>query len=400
MHFKKKIVLSLVTIALLTSCATEDTYKADNLPAVNTDTGGETPNPVENNSSVTKVDISFTHEDGNVSWTYKNDETESTQGLATSTGNSIIYSKWDNRLQILDTSTKTITADKNYLDVTGSRYSSGENPRVDSTSGASEQILEKAFLNESGSSLYALLMKYADTSKTIGIGIYADDIGNGIPKTRFARRDSTANNYYAYPKIKDMALSHNGTKIVAVGDDRNIKIFDANNLNSPSEINTGKKLRSVNFSKNDEHIFVGSGGLSSYIFIYNVASKDKIAELETTETPKSILELPEQNKIIVIFNDSNKVRIYDISDITKLKPIKLLITNGKAKSIAISPDNKTFAITATGKNVNLFSIEDLKDPKVIKLTENCFGASFLSDKKLITAGESSIEFFDITIEKN
>ena len=394
MHIKKKFVLSFVTIVLLASCATEDKYKADNR---------ETPfisNPIENNSSTEKVTISFTHDDNNISWTYKNDKTESTQGLAISTGNSVLYSKWDNRLQIVDTNTRTIIADENYLDVIGSRYSSGENPRVDSTSGASEQILEKLFLNESGSSVYSLLMKYDDSkSKEIGIGIYADDIANGIPSTRFARRASTDTKYYAYPKIKDMALSFNGTKVVAVGDDRKIKIFDSNNLNTPTEINTGKKLRSINFATNDEHLFVGSGGLSNYILTYNLASQDKIAELETTQTPKSMLELPEQNKLVVIFNDSNKVRVYDISDLTKLKPIKLLIINGKAKSIAISPDNKTFAIAATGKNVNLFSIEDLKEPTVIKLTENCFGTSFLSDKKLITVGESSIEFFDINIEK-
>ena len=396
MPFKKKIALSLVTIALLASCATEDKYAANAIPIVNIE-NNNSDDIKDDNVSRTEIKISFRHQDRNLSW-QKNDLDEQTQGLAFSASTAVIYSKWDNRLQIVDPSTKTVSSDKRYLDVEGNRYSSGETPRVDDISGASEQILEKVFLNESASSVYSLLVKYGDESKDIGIGIYADDIGNGIPDARFARRGNSSANYYNYPKIKDMALSHNGTQLVAVGDDRKIRIFDANSLNAPSEIDTGKKMRSVNFSMDDKHVFTGMGGLSSYIQIYNLASKEKVAELKTKETPKAIVEIPEQNKIIVIFNDSNKIRIYDISDISNLVQSKLLIINGKAKSIAISPDKKTFAIVATGKQVNLFSIDGSENPKVIHLAEECYGASFVDEKKLITVGKTSMEFFDIKIE--
>ncbi len=401
MHFKKKILLSLVTIAVLSSCATEDKYKADTCvgcspTASENENNGSNPNP--NLGQENELSISFTHNDGNVSWQKKH-EHEQVQGMVLTTGLALVYTKWDNSLIVIDPSTKTTSDNKEYLYVEGGRYSSGEIPVVDDVSGASEQILQKMLSDESGSSIYSMLLKYDDSSKDIGIGIYSDAMGNGVPSTKFARRNSSATNYYNYPKIRDIALSHNATQLVAVGDDRKIKIFDANNLNSPSEIDTGRKMRSVDFSLDDEHIFTGSGGLSSHIRIYNLASKNKVAEIETEETPIGIIQVPDAQKIIVLFNDSNKVRIYDISDISKPIESKLLITNGKAKSISISADKKTFAVTATGKQVNLFSLDGGDSPTIIKHSEECFSTSFMSDSKLLVIGRTSMEFFDITISK-
>lgn len=401
MYFKKKIILSLVTITMLTSCSTEDKYRADecinctDISNLVKDINSSSDTP---DKKATEVKISFTHDKNNVTW-QKRDIEEQTQGVALSTQNSVVYGKWDNRIIIIDPSTKTISDDKLYLDVEGKRYSSGEIPLADDVSGASEQILEKVLISESGTDMFSLLVKYNDESRDIGVGIYSDEIANGIPLARFARRDTLDANYYSYPTVKDMALSYDGTMLIAGGDDKKIKIFEPNNLNTPIEINVGKKIRSLNFSKNDEYIFVGITGLSKFIRIYNIATKEKITEIKTEKIPLSILELLAENKIVAIFQDSNKVMIYDVSDINNPIKSKLLIINGKAKSISISPDNKTFAISATGKQVNLFSIEGKENPKVITLQEECYGASFVSQSKLVVVGKTSMEFFDIQLEK-
>ena len=405
MHFKRKIVCSAVVAMVLASCATtNDEYQAESCidcalgNSSPTPTPGATPTP-----GVTPLIIeSVSKASEEITWIKKDLNEEVTQGMALSPENAIVYSKWDNRLQVINPNTQTISDDKLYLDVTGSRYSSGETPLVDSESGASEQVLAKMLINHSGTDVFSMLVKNEDGAKDKGVGIYSDNIANGIPETRFARRATTDIKYYNYPKIRDIALSHDGMTLLACGE-RVIKIFDATNLNSPTEINTGKKMRSVNFSEDDKYIFAGSGGLSGLIRIYDAESRESISEINIEETPLAIVELAEAKKIVAIFNSKdgaggNKVRVYDISDISNPKLDKLLVINGNAKSIVISPNGKLFAIAATGKQVNLFSISGVDTPKVITLGENVSGLGFISDTKLIVSNGTCIEYFDITVK--
>ncbi len=402
MHFKRKIACSVVAAMVLASCATKDEYEAESCVGCTLTGDSPTPTPENPLNPTLLVTLNTTKTSEKITWV-KKDGDEETLGLAHSAQNTIVYSKWDNRLQVMDSNTQTISADKLYLDVAGSRYSSGETPRVDASTGASEQILSKVLIDYSGTTTFSLLSKYDDNSKDIGIGIYSDNIVNRIPDARFAKRDTSDANYYNYSKITDMALSQDGTKVAICGDDRKIKIFDAANLNSPSEISTGKKMRSVNFSADDKYIFAGSGGLSGLIRIYNAESKESVSEVKTKETPLAVVELAESKRMVAIFNTKdgaggNKVRVYNISDIDNPKLEKLLIINGNAKSITVSPDGKLFAIAATGNQVNLFSIEGVDTPKVITLSETVSGVAFTSNTKLIISNGTSIEYFNITVK--
>ena len=406
MHFKRKIVCSVVTAMVLTSCVTNDKYKAAecidcglNQNSAPTPTTG-TPNP--NPTPTVEVSIDFKKSSEKVTWG-KKDKDEEVQGMVLSSQNVLVYSKWNNRLIVVDPQTQTISNDRLFLDVTGDRFSSEEIPLVDSTTGASEQILTKVLVNDSGTKVFSMLQKYADNSKTKGIGIYSDSIANGIPSAKFSRRNTSDTTYFEYPNITDMALSHDNTKVIVCGNDRKIHIFDVDTLNSPSTISTGKKMRSLSFSANDKYIFAGSGGLSGLIRIYDAESRLSVSEVKTQETPLSVVELVEAKKMIAIFNSKNgsggnKVRIYDISDITNPTLDKLLVINGNAKSIAISPNGKLFAIAATGKQVNLFSTGGKDTPKLITLGENVSGVGFTSDTKLIVSNGTAIEYFDITVK--
>jgi len=401
MNFNKKIMCSLVSVLLLSACESEDKYKAKEcincMPSENAgENEGEkkADDPIINDNN--NINISISKDDQNITWE-KKDTDEEVLGMVLSSQNTLVYSKWNNRLTIINPNTKTISSDDLYLDVTGGRYSSGETVLVDATTGASEQTLAKVLVNDDGTTVFSLLEKYDDDSKDIGIGIYSDDISNGVPDARFATRVTTSANYFSYPTARDIALSHDGQTIVAGGDDRKINIFDANNLNSPREINAGRKVRSLNFSADDNHIFSGSSGLKKHIKIFNVASGVEEASIETSGIPKEVVEIPNSNKIIAIFLGSNKVRVYDITDITTPTLNKTLIINGSAKSISISPDKKTFAITATGKQVNLFTINGSNTPKVISLDENANGATFLSENKLMIATGTSIVYYTISL---
>ncbi len=430
MNINKKILCSVVTILLLSACESEDKYKKEKCVNCMPDSSSVSSSSGSSNSSSStsssssgsssssssssgststssssgssssgssNVTINFSKNNDKITWTKKDDE-EQAMGLALSSQNALVYSKWDNRLIIINPSTQSISSDELYLDVTGERYSSGETVLVDADTGASEQILAKVLVNNAGTTAFSLLEKYdEDDSKDIGIGIYSDDISNGVPSARFAKRAATVANYFNYPEIKDIALSHDGQTVIAGGNDRKIKVFNANDLNNPSEIDTGRKIRSLSFSLDDKYIFSGSSGLSKHIKIFDATSKRELASIVTSDIPKAVVEIPDADKIIAIFAGSNKVKIYDISDINAPTLDKTLIINGSAKSISISPDKKTFAITATGKQVNLLSIDGGNTPKVITLDENANGAEFLSETKLMVTTGTEILYFDITL---
>lgn len=397
MHFKRKIVCSMIVASMLASCATEDKHKAspcvDGCPLnpVITATPGGTPEPSE-----TLVSLDYSKRSETVTWQKKHSD-EQVEGLVLASQNALIYSKWDNRLIIVDMDTKSIIKDELFLDITGGRYVSGETTVTDAQTGASEQVLLKMLSEQSGTKVFSMLGKDDHAKVEIGIGIYSDTIVSDVPDGRFGRRNTSDVDYYHYPKIEDMALSHSGTTLAACGDDRKILIFDANVLNAPQVIDTGKKMRSVSFSANDEYIFAGSGGLSGLIRIYNTTSKEILSEIKVKETPRAIVELENTNKIIVIFNGSSIVRIYDIADVANPKLDKTLVINGNAISISTSPDNKLFAIAGTGNNVNLFSIEGGDAPKVIKVAAPVSTATFTADKELVIVDDLSMDFYDITV---
>ncbi|NKQ40589.1 MAG: hypothetical protein HF962_03365 [Sulfurovum sp.] len=403
MHFKKTITYSTVAVMVLLGCATENKYKAQECPEciIPVDNPGNGGGNDDNQTIIATID--YVDSGSIISWS-KQHADEQSQGLAFSSNTIAAYTKWDNRLILIDPSTNSINSEKVFLDVTGGRYSSGEIPVVDSVSGASEQILTKVLLNSSATEVFSMIKKFDDNSRDVGIGIYRDSIANGVPDVRFARRATTDDSYYHYPKVTDIALSHDNTKLVTCGYDRKIAIFDPSSLNTPEVIDTGKKMRSVDFSANSDYIFAGSGGLSSLIRIYNTASKSMIAEIATAQTTREVKEIPEGNKMIAIFDPKNGVggdilRVYDISDIGSPTQEKILIVNGNAKSIAISPDKKTFAIVATGNQVNLFAIDGGDNPVVINLGEPVSDAVFISETKLAVLLGTKIKIFDITVTR-
>jgi WD40 repeat protein len=395
MSFDKKILgFSFITIMILASCSTEDKYKAkeciDCMPSASYNEDVVDDN---NKSQATQLNIRFVKDDQNITWQKKHKD-EVTLGISHSGEKAIVHTKWHNRLMIIDPTTKTLNHEKLFLHIEGDRDT------IDEVSGASEQPLKKALLAHDSSSVFAMVEKYDYTASDTGVGIYSADVTGLIPEIKFASKSSDSLDYFNYPDIKDIAITHDGQKLIAGGDDKKIKIFDTTNLNNPIEINIGKKIRSLNLSFDDKYIFCGTSGLKKYIHIYDFDSRTKVSEIETSDIPLSVVQVLNENKIIVIFQGSNKVKVYDTTNINSPTLLKTLIINGKAKSIAISPDQKLFAITATGKQINFYSLDSLDSHKVFTLNETANGVIFLNESRFLVLGETGIEFFDMAIDSN
>lgn len=395
MHFNKKVLgFSLITVMMLASCETEDKYRAKEctecMPGGISDIQDNTYDT--NNSQPGQINITFDKDAQNLLW-QKGHKDESVMGMSKSEQKTLIYTKWHNRLRIIDPTTKKLTEDKLFL------YVEGERDTIDAVSGASEQILKKVLPTPDSGTIIAMVEKHSDEASDKGIGIYSADISQGIPDLKFARESSDSPDYFNYPDIKDIAISHNGETIIAGGNDRKIKIFTTTELNNPTEIDTGKKIRSLGFSADDKYIFCGTGGLTKYLQIYDFASGTKVAEIETNDTPLSVVEILSKNRIIATFQGSNKVKVYDSSDMNNPTLIKTLIINGRAKSISLSPDDKFIAIAATGKQINFFSLDGGDNPKIVTLNESVNGIAFLNETRFMVAGETGIDFFNIKTGK-
>ncbi|MCH9812632.1 MAG: hypothetical protein K0U47_01675 [Epsilonproteobacteria bacterium] len=391
MHFNIKIASSVIAVLLLASCSSEERYKAESCVDCLPNANQVDNNDEDVNSQTTKkIKISVTQEDNNVSWTKAHID-QASMGLVHQGQKAVVYTKWHNQLIVIDPETKSVTDQKLFLDISGGR------DVVDSVSGASEQVLEKVTLSSDSSMLYAMVTKYADDNSDIGVGVYSTEIENGIPDLRFASQSTVSETFYHEATIRDIALSSDGNTLLSGGDDRKIKIF-ANGLNNPDEIDVGKKIRSLSFSEQDSYIFCGLGGLTNLVRIYDASTKTLLSEMTVDETPLQIVEVSGENKMVVLFADSNKVRVYDITDIRNPVQSRMVILNGKAKSVILSDDSKLFAVSATGKKVNLCAVEGGQTPEyVITTSETVSGASFSNNEKLIVSGESAMLFYDLNI---
>ncbi|NQY22013.1 MAG: hypothetical protein HRT40_12040, partial [Campylobacteraceae bacterium] len=182
-------------------------------------------------------------------------EDEKSIGASSSSSKIISYSKWHNKLTILDVSNteekaKILENDK-YLDVIGGK------DYVDAITGASEQELNKVEISSDGNKIYSLVGKYERDSEDIGVGIYSSSLDPKLTNVQFASKSISSSDYFNYPRIKDIKLSKDNTILLAGGDDKKIFKFAVNDLsNELLSVSVKYRVKKLEISYDNKYIFV------------------------------------------------------------------------------------------------------------------------------------------------
>ena len=282
-----------------------------------------------------------------------------------STSNKIIaYSKWHNKLSILDTSDPTViptnSSEDFYLNVPGGEHAT---ITVDGVSGVSEQKLDKVVVSDNGSTIYSMVKKAKSSSKDKGVGIYSSDISSVVPSTEFAR-ETDSKYYYNYPEITDIFLSKDSSKLIASGDDSRILIFNADDLANPVVIDTAKRPKSIAIS--DDNVYVFAGVSKNFanppkeLSIYNANTKNLVGSWHSTDSdfdyPVNILTKG-ADELFVSVDKGTKIYHLNIADKNNIVEIKTYQASEKIKKLSLTEDKKHLIVALQEKQVEVFSLE-------------------------------------------
>jgi len=344
----------------------------------------------EDNSTV-EDQFSLTNLNQTTSWT-KAEGDEIVMGSDNSANKTVSYSKFHNRLTILDTSTKTqaatLTGSTNYLNVVGGEHT------VDSVSGATEQTLSKIEISSNGNTLYSLVKQYEDDSTSTGVGIYKTDISSGLPSETFASKIEGAE-FYKSTDIEDIVLSSDNSTLVTNGD-KTILVFDADDLSTPSTtITTEKDVKSVAISADNKYIFAGLyKRKNSSLGIYSVSTQTLLGEYSLDDAPTKI-EVGSNNDIFVGYTGEKSVFHLNINDMSTISLTKEFTFDYNIKSIKESEDKKLLIVATNSNYVRVTDINDTSRTAQIKTDDAISNAFSLDTDKIAVTSGTNIDYYNI-----
>lgn len=347
---------------------------------------------IENSEEVIEEEFSLTNLNQVTSWT-KSHADEVVMGSDTSENKIITYSKFHNRLTILDTTINTekavLTVSADFLNVVGGEHA------VDSVSGATEQTLSKVELSNDGNTIYSLVKAYSDNSLEKGVGIYKSDITTGLNPELFARKNIGDVNFYNNFTVSDISLSLDNSILLASEED-GILLFNANDLSTAtSTIITSKDVKSIAISNDNKYIFAGLYKRNaSSLGIYSVSSGELLGEYSLSTYPNRIT-VGKNNDIFV--GNTSKKSIYhlDISTPSLISLKNEFTFDYNIKTINLSSDDK-YLITAT--NNNIVQVRDLNDItrytniNTLNTVNNAFE---LTDKKIAVTHGLNLAYYKL-----
>ncbi len=364
------MVLSLSAILALSACGTNNDYKAKN------NVKGENPkvdisNPSENISNL-KLEEDTSKK---ISWE-KSDNDETVMGNTVSNNKFLSFSKWHNKLVSIDLSSNT-KKEKLFLNVQGGRDT------VDTSTGASEQVLSKVEISNDDKTIYSLITKYEDDSKGIGVGIYKTDISSDIPSIKFASI-SQGNNFYKNDKINDISLSDDGTKLLASSNDKEIYVFDTSNLtNQQSFINTSKTPKAIRISKDKNYAFVGLAKRNkNSLGIYDLISGDLKGEYQTSKLLPNLIVQLDNNMVFIASTEEKKIYKLDISDKTDIKLKNTYEVSDYIKDLSISKNKKYLFVSTNNKKLNILDIINKNKKTIINFPDIVHNAFSVETNKI------------------
>jgi hypothetical protein len=347
---------------------------------------------IENSEEVIEEEFSLTNLNQVTSWT-KSHADEVVMGSDTSENKIITYSKFHNRLTILDTTINTekavLTVSADFLNVVGGEHA------VDSVSGATEQTLSKVELSNDGNTIYSLVKAYSDNSLEKGVGIYKSDITTGLNPELFARKNIGDMSFYNNFTVSDISLSLDNSILLASEED-GILLFNANDLSTAtSTIITSKDVKSIAISNDNKYIFAGLYKRNaSSLGIYSVSSGELLGEYSLSTYPSRIT-VGKNNDIFV--GNTSKKSIYhlDISTPSLISLKNEFTFDYNIKTINLSSDDK-YLITAT--NNNIVQVRDLSDiTRYTNInTSNTVNNAFeLTDKKIAVTHGLNLAYYKL-----
>lgn len=288
-----------------------------------------------------KKEISIDTQDGN----------QRAVGVKANSSKTIIHSKWNNRLTILNSSDESKQAVNNYLNGRNGDPFPGVSSGADSVSGASEKILSKMILTDD--SIYSLVKKDKSKNNNDGLGIYRSSFNGSTVPTLVYGSLSTGVNYYKHSLFTDFSLNHDKTKLIASSSENKIFIFDSKNFSSPIEVNTNGLVRAIAYSSNNNNYFAG---YNNSINVYD-SNNNIISSFSLKKQIKQILAVS-ASKILVSFASSKEIKLIDFSNLNDLK-VRTYTTDENVNQMNLSPDKKSFALSLeNSKTINSFLLED------------------------------------------
>lgn len=343
--------------------------------------------------SGTKLTLNAT--DKSVTWD-KTDGDETYMGSYSKSNKAISYSRWHNALRVVDLKNESLIQSKKFLYIDGDRYA------VDSSTGASEQILKKVVQDDSGN-VYALMKKYGDKTAD-KVGVYKINIANGIPDVKYASA-ANSDNFYALQDGNDMAISKN---ILVVGSANSLTMFnssDSASLAKPYAEKGNINVKTVSASKG--FIFAGvSKRKANKLVVYDDALNE-IESINTNELTSSVASSIYPNQIVSYENMfyfslkdddlGNKVYVYKV-DGTSLKQVKQLSTMGQVNKLHVSSDGKILTVTTWDKKLIAYETDTFSSTSA-DISEIGYGG-YVHDDKIALAYKNSFSFYNLKKEKS
>ncbi len=293
-------------------------------------------------------------------------------GVKASSNRTVVHSKWNNRLTIIDSSNQNKIATKNYLD--------GANG--DTQSGPSEKILSKMIITDNNSNVYSLTKKDKVSNTNDGLGIYNSTFSaSGIPTLKYASLSVGNNNYYAHNSFTDFSLSNDKSKIIASSDLNKIFVFNSSDFSSSLlELNVSSSVKAVAYSSDDNHFFAS---FNNSINVYNANTNTFVSSFLLNKEIKQIVSVS-ATEILVSFSNSNEVNLLDISNLNALSVKRVFIADSIVNKFDLSSDKKSFAVTLNNsKVVNSFLLSDNSVVAKTTLLNNVNDFVFTTDSKLM-----------------
>lgn len=328
----------------------------------------------------------------------------------------VTFSRWHNKLNILNTSDKAQAAteqfNSDYL------WVDAGTDQTDSTSGASGQDLTK-IMTRDGNHLFSLVENAGKNNGKNSEGIYRLDIesDNFATNLKYAEVSSKVDskNYYLNAYLSDMDLSADGSKLVAVDSksasaDRKILLFsNVLNLNSYEPISTnGNKAKTISFSQDGTLVYTGSiiSKFDNSLVVYDVASKQEVGRLSkdvltslgvSGAYPSRILDAG-NNKVFITLEGGHKIYQLDVADKSNITVnSKVLETAEIIKDISlVSFENNDYLLAVENQfKMKLFKLNGVeKAPLEITTSDNILDAFQLSETQIaVIHGKKDSGFF-------
>lgn len=305
-------------------------------------------------------------------------------GAKASSDRTVVHSKWNNRLTIINSSNQSKLNVNNYLD--------GANG--DTQSGPSEKILSKMIITNNNSDVYSLAKKDKASNTDDGLGIYHSSFSSStVPTLKYASLSVGDNNYYKHNSFTDFALSNDKSRIIASSDLSKVFIFNSSDFSSPLlELNTANAAKAVAYSSDDNHYFVS---FNNSINVYAASTNSLVSSFLLNKQIKQIITV-NANEILVAFDSSNEINLLDISNLNSLSVKRTFTADSNVNKLDLSFDKKSFAVSLeNSKTVNSFLVDNNTAVARTNLLNNVNDFVFTTNSKLIAVTDFKAYYLDL-----